>query len=145
MINVNADCIVSIYENARQKVDSLFELLDDNLTWLDEIQEEARKAFQRYNSKIWLKYNLFIIMMNIILMQYIFTASIQLSWLSILSLLIFLSQSGLWYCHIPNLNFPTTAKSIWSIIDKFDIQGIPTIAGYRNCSSHVIACLIVYL
>ena len=52
MINVNADCIVSIYENARQKVDSLFELLDDNLTWLDEIQEEARKAFQRYNSKI---------------------------------------------------------------------------------------------
>ena len=48
MINVNADCIVSIYENARHKVDSVFELLDENLLWLEEIQEEARKAFQRY-------------------------------------------------------------------------------------------------
>ena len=55
MINVNADCIVSIYENARLKVDSLFELLDENLTWREEIQEEARKAFQRYR-KIQIKY-----------------------------------------------------------------------------------------
>ena len=47
MIGVNADCITSIYENGRSKVNSLFELLDENLLWLEEIQEEARKAFQR--------------------------------------------------------------------------------------------------
>ncbi|XP_066928396.1 inner centromere protein A-like [Clytia hemisphaerica] len=47
MMDTNAACIISIFEAAKEKFDQLSELMDDNFLWLEQIQEEARKAFGR--------------------------------------------------------------------------------------------------